>query len=47
MNEPREIPTVADYDHHGEDARAVWWEENRYDMEVEPDPYDHYDDIDY
>lgn len=28
----REIPSVSDYAHWGEDARAVWWEENKYDM---------------
>lgn len=27
------IPTVADYAHYGEEAQAVWYAENRYDME--------------
>jgi hypothetical protein len=30
---PYEIPTIADYAHHNEDAARIWWEENRYDME--------------
>lgn len=30
---PYEIPTVADYSHWNEDAQAVWYAENRYDME--------------
>ena len=48
MSAPREIPTVADYAHHGEEAAAVWYEENRYDMmyggepEYDPDPYGEY-----
>lgn len=28
----REIPTVADYAHWNEEAEAVWYEENRYDL---------------
>jgi hypothetical protein len=28
-----DIPTVADYAHYNEDAYAMWFEENRYDME--------------
>lgn len=27
------IPSIADYAHHNEDAAAVWYAENRYDME--------------
>ena len=27
------IPTVADYAHYGEEAAAVWYAENKYDME--------------
>jgi len=27
------IPTVADYAHYGEEAEAVWYAENKYDME--------------
>jgi hypothetical protein len=27
------IPSVADYAHWNEDAEAVWYAENRYDME--------------
>jgi hypothetical protein len=37
---PYEIPTVADYAHWGEDAQAVWWEENKYDM-AHPDESRH------
>lgn len=39
------IPPVSDYAHHGEEARAVWYEENRYDMTYggEPDPDRFYD----
>ena len=28
-----DIPTVADYAHWNEDARYMWFQENRYDME--------------
>lgn len=38
-----EIPTVKDYDHWGEEAAAVWYAENRYDMENEIDDFDRYD----
>jgi hypothetical protein len=39
------IPSVADYAHWGEDAQAVWYAENRYDMEhadeiIEGDDYE-------
>jgi hypothetical protein len=27
------IPTVADYAHYGEEAEAIWYAENKYDME--------------
>lgn len=27
------IPTVAEYSHWNEDAYAMWYEENKYDME--------------
>lgn len=41
----REIPTVADYSHWNEEAAAVWYEENRYDlMYGGEDAYDAYDD---
>lgn len=47
MPKPTEIPTVADYAHWGEEAEAVWFEENRYDLlyggEPDHDPYDDYD----
>lgn len=26
------IPSIADYAHHNEEAQAVWYAENRYDM---------------
>tara|TARA_Y100001951_G_scaffold66906_1_gene53901 strand:+ start:661 stop:819 length:159 start_codon:yes stop_codon:yes gene_type:complete len=26
------IPSVSDYAHHNEDAQAIWYEENKYDM---------------
>lgn len=46
MPKPTEVPTVADYDHHGEEAYAFWYEENRYDLLYggEPDGGDPYDD---
>lgn len=33
MSDPkRGIPPVSDYAHWNEEAEAVWWAENRYDM---------------
>ena len=40
------IPTVADYAHHGEEAAAVWCAENRYDMEHADEELDGFDDFD-
>lgn len=45
------IPSVADYAHWNEDAQAVWYAENRYDMEhadeiVEDDDLARWDDPD-
>lgn len=28
-----DIPSVSDYAHHNEEAEAIWYLENRYDME--------------
>jgi len=44
-----EIPSISDYSHHNEEAAAVWYAENRYDMmyagePMDDDPYDDYDD---
>lgn len=42
-----DIPTVADYAHWNEEAQAMWYAENRYDMEhadeIIEDDYDPYD----
>ena len=35
-----DIPSISDYSHWGEEAAAVWYAENKYDM-------DHYDDPNY
>ena len=43
---PNEIPTIADYSHYNEEAAAVWWAENRYDME-NPSERDPANDDDY
>jgi hypothetical protein len=48
MTTKRGIPPVSDYAHWNEDAEAMWYQENRYDMlygdEPDNDPYDDYDD---
>jgi len=51
MTTKRGIPPVSDYAHWGEDAHAIWYLENRYDMEngyeeVEDDPDAGWDDWD-
>jgi len=43
------IPPVSDYAHWNEDAHAMWYQENRYDMEhwdeyvEDPDEFDDFD----
>jgi hypothetical protein len=34
------IPPISDYAHWNEDAKRVWYEENRYDMEHADEPMD-------
>ncbi len=43
------IPTIADYAHCNEEAAAMWWAENRYDMEHADEIIDEgfYDEEDY
>lgn len=38
------IPSVADYAHHNEDAQAIWWLENKYDMEHADEILDDWED---
>lgn len=42
-----DIPSVSEYSHWNEDAQAIWWLENRYDMEHADEPLDEPDDGDY
>jgi hypothetical protein len=37
------IPPISDYSHWNEDAAAVWYEENKYDM-AHPEVFEDYDD---
>lgn len=38
MTDRQGIPSINDYAHYNEEAAAVWWAENRYDMEHQDDP---------
>jgi hypothetical protein len=40
-----DIPPVSDYAHWNEDAKAVWYLENRYDMEHWDEEVDEEDDL--
>lgn len=40
-----DIPSVSEYAHHGEEAQAIWYAENRYDMEHADELFD--DDEDF
>ena len=42
------IPPVSDYAHWNEDAQAMWYAENKYDMDHADEPLDDdFDDYDY
>lgn len=41
------IPDVSEYSHWNEEAQAVWYAENRYDMEHADEPLDDDEDFDY
>jgi len=42
-----DIPSVADYSHWNEEAEAMWWLENRYDMEHADEILDDFQDNDF
>ena len=46
MPPKRGIPSVSDYAHWNEDAEAMWYAENRYDMLYEGEADDSFDYVD-